>query len=105
MLPYAPLHYLLFSAVHFSALVMTSANINNTPIAIDNNEAFKHLSEIADYFLIHNRDIYLRSDDSIVRYLGDAPRFLRRSRGYVPMPIFLPVEIQRAESLRLEQCR
>ncbi|QTA78589.1 Carbamoyltransferase [Desulfonema limicola] len=89
MLPYTPLHYLLLSCIPFTALVMTSANISNIPIAIDNNQAFKNLAGIADYFLIHNRDIYLRSDDSIVRNMAGSPRFLRRSRGYVPTPIFL----------------
>jgi hydrogenase maturation protein HypF len=88
MLPYTPLHYLLLS-VGFTALVMTSGNLSEEPIAIDNDEAFERLGDIADYFLIHNRDIYLRSDDSIVRKSAEATRFLRRSRGYVPVPIFL----------------
>lgn len=88
MLPYTPLHYLLLSE-GFTALVMTSANLSEEPIAIDNEEAFERLSHIADYFLIHNRDIYLRSDDSILSHLLGAPRFIRRSRGYVPIPIFL----------------
>ena len=88
MLPYTPLHYLLL-ANGFTALVMTSANLSEEPIAIDNDEAFDRLSHIADYFLMHNRDIYLRSDDSIMRHTGGAARFIRRSRGYVPTPIFL----------------
>jgi hydrogenase maturation protein HypF len=88
MLPYTPLHYLLLKNA-FSALVMTSGNISEEPIAIDNEEAFERLSKIADYFLIHNRDIYLRSDDSILRYEAGDTRFIRRSRGFVPVPIFL----------------
>jgi len=68
---------------------MTSANLTDEPIAIDNDEAFERLSAIADYFLIHNRDIYLRSDDSILRIADEKPVFIRRSRGYVPTPIFL----------------
>jgi hydrogenase maturation protein HypF len=88
MLPYTPLHYLLLDE-GFPALVMTSANISEEPIVIEITEALSRLSGIADYFLDHDRDIYLRSDDSIVRHLSGAPRFLRRSRGYVPMPIFL----------------
>ena len=88
MLPYAPLHYLLLQR-GFEALVMTSGNMSEEPIAIDNDDAFNRLSGIADYFLIHNRDIYLRSDDSIVRHAAGASRFLRRSRGYVPIPVFL----------------
>ena len=88
MLPYTPLHYLLLQN-DFIALVMTSGNLSEEPIAIDNEDAFKRLSDIADYFLIHNREIYLRSDDSIVKRTADATRFIRRSRGYIPIPIFL----------------
>ena len=88
MLPYTPLHYLILSH-GFTALVMTSGNLSEEPIAIDNDDAFQRLSGIADYFLIHNRDIYLRSDDSIVKRSAHATRFIRRSRGYVPVPVFL----------------
>ncbi|VEN72548.1 Carbamoyltransferase HypF2 [Candidatus Desulfarcum epimagneticum] len=88
MLPCAPLHYLLFQW-GFKALVMTSGNISEEPIVIDNETAFSTLGNIADYFLIHNRDIYLRSDDSIVRHSAGATRLIRRSRGYAPAPIFL----------------
>jgi hydrogenase maturation protein HypF len=92
MLPYTPLHYLLLEN-GFDALVMTSGNLSEEPIAIDNDDALNRLSKIADYFLIHNRDIYLRSDDSIVRYAAGARRFLRRSRGFVPIPVFLKNEM------------
>jgi hydrogenase maturation protein HypF len=88
MLPYTPLHYLLLRH-GFSALVMTSGNLSEEPIAIDNEDAFERLADIADYFLIHNRDIYLRSDDSIVRHTAGETRYIRRSRGFVPMPLFL----------------
>jgi len=88
MLPYTPLHYLLLK-YGFTALVMTSGNLSEEPIAIDNDDAFKRLGKIADFFLIHNRDIYLRSDDSIVRHSAGAKRFIRRSRGFVPIPVFL----------------
>jgi hydrogenase maturation protein HypF len=88
MLPYAPLHYLLLSH-GFTSLVMTSGNISEEPIAIENDEAFERLGAIADYFLIHDREIYLRSDDSIARRTDGATRFIRRSRGYVPVPVFL----------------
>ncbi|MBW2563008.1 MAG: carbamoyltransferase HypF, partial [Deltaproteobacteria bacterium] len=78
MLPYTPLHYLLLSpdvtGQDFTALVMTSGNMSEEPIAIDNDDAFKRLSGIADYFLVHNRDIYLRSDDSIIRRSAGAVR-------------------------------
>jgi len=88
MLPYTPLHYLLVKD-HFTALVMTSGNLSEEPIAIDNTDAFDRLRDIADYFLVHDRDIYLRSDDSVIRIVANKQRFLRRSRGYVPVPIFL----------------
>ena len=92
MLPYTPLHHLLLDA-GFTALVMTSANLSEEPIAIDNQEAFDRLGDIADDYLIHNRDIYLRSDDSIVRHSAGHMRPLRRSRGYVPVPVFLKNEL------------
>lgn len=88
MLPYTPLHYLLLDH-GFAALVMTSANRSDEPICIDNAEALERLADIADGYLVHDRDIYLRSDDSIIRHLDEAPRFVRRSRGYVPVPVFL----------------
>jgi hydrogenase maturation protein HypF len=66
-LPYTPLHYLLFAAGRFQALVMTSGNISEEPIAIDNAEAVARLHGIADFFLVHNRDVLLRCDDSVVR--------------------------------------
>ena len=92
MLPYTPLHYLLLSH-GFKAVVMTSGNLSEEPIAIDNDEAFERLGSIADYFLIHDREIYLRSDDSIVRHAAGETRLIRRSRGYVPVPIFLKKEL------------
>jgi hydrogenase maturation protein HypF len=88
MLPYAPLHYLLLEKT-FAALVMTSANLSEEPIAIANHEAVERLASIADAFLVHNRDIYLRCDDSIVRKTAGVTRFIRRARGYVPTPVFL----------------
>ena len=88
MLPYAPLHYLLLDD-DFTALVMTSGNLSEEPICIDNTEAFKRLAGIADAFLVHNREIYLRSDDTIVRHLAGTMRQIRRSRGFVPVPLFL----------------
>jgi len=88
MLPYAPLHYLLLEKT-FAALVMTSANLSEEPIAIANHEAVERLTGIADAFLVHNRDIYLRCDDSIVRKTAGVTRFIRRARGYVPTPVFL----------------
>ena len=91
-LPYTPLHYLLFAAGRFQALVMTSGNISEEPIAIDNAEAVARLHGMADFFLVHNRDILLRCDDSVVRIAEGAMRQLRRSRGFVPVPVFLKDE-------------
>ena len=88
-LPYTPLHYLLLAEGGFKALVMTSGNLSEEPIAIDNREAVQRLGGLADYFLVHNRDILLRCDDSVVRVAGGIPRQLRRSRGFVPVPVFL----------------
>ncbi|MGW8187960.1 MAG: Kae1-like domain-containing protein, partial [Desulfobacterales bacterium] len=88
MLPYTPLHYLLLDQ-GFTALVMTSGNLSEEPIAVDNEDAFRRLSSIADYFLVHDRDIYLRSDDSILRCTAGKTRLIRRSRGFVPVPVFL----------------
>jgi hydrogenase maturation protein HypF len=88
-LPYTPLHYLLLAEGGFKALVMTSGNLSEEPIAIDNREATQRLSTLADYFLVHNRDILLRCDDSVVRVAGGVTRQLRRSRGFVPVPVFL----------------
>jgi len=88
MLPYTPLHHLLFSG-SLDILVMTSANFSEEPICIDNAEALVRLSGMADHFLLHNRDIYLRSDDSVVIEMDGKLRPIRRSRGFAPAPIFL----------------
>jgi hydrogenase maturation protein HypF len=88
MLPYTPLHHLLFGDV-FSALVMTSANLSEEPIVTGNREAALRLGSIADAFLFHNRDIHTRVDDSVVRVFAGRERVLRRSRGYAPHPITL----------------
>ena len=92
-LPYTPLHHLLLKEGKFSALVMTSGNRSEEPIAIDNAEAVEHLRDLADFFLVHNRDILLRCDDSVVRISGGRVRQMRRSRGYVPVPVFLAEEV------------
>jgi hydrogenase maturation protein HypF len=88
-LPYTPLHYLIFAAGKLDALVMTSANLSEEPIAIDNMEALRRLRDIADCFLVHNREILIRSDDSVVRFSANKLRRIRRSRGFVPMPVFV----------------
>jgi hydrogenase maturation protein HypF len=92
-LPYTPLHHLLLADGGFLALVMTSGNLSEEPIAIDNQEAVTRLAGLADFFLVHNRDILLRCDDSVVRPTGEQARQWRRSRGYVPVPVFLRDEL------------
>ena len=89
MLPYTPLHHLLLREVGRS-LVMTSGNLSEEPIAKDNDEALVRLRGIADYFLIHNRGISARYDDSVYMVEEDKPVALRRARGYAPYPIHLP---------------
>ena len=89
MLPYTPLHHLLFEGGGFDALVMTSANTAEEPIAYRNEEVAARLHSLADYFLLHNRAIQTRVDDSVVRIFEGRERLLRRSRGYAPRPIEL----------------
>ncbi len=92
-LPYTPVHHLLFALGKFEALVMTSGNISEEPIAIQNNEAVTRLQGIADCFLVHDREILLRCDDSVIRYSSGRARRIRRSRGYVPAPVLLGREV------------
>jgi hydrogenase maturation protein HypF len=112
MLPYTPLHYLLFTDHYplFTALVLTSGNLSEEPIATDNEDARKRLSKLADAFLMHDRDIHIRCDDSVVRVFDDRLQTtdheissvvhrpssiypLRRSRGYSPFPVKLPFDV------------
>lgn len=101
MLPYTPVHWLLFHSLAGKPdgaqwteslclnemLVMTSANRSGDPLVIDNDEVREKLAGIADFFLLHNRDILTRCDDSVVRMVGEKPIFIRRSRGYAPEAI------------------
>jgi len=90
MLPYTPLHHLLLQ--DFKALVMTSANLSDEPIAFEDDDARQRLAAIADAFLSHNRRIHTRTDDSIARVIAGRPLLLRRSRGFVPRGVALPGE-------------
>ncbi len=100
MLPYTPLHHLLFrqlSTINYqplTVLVMTSGNLSEEPIAMENKEAITRLKDIADYFLLHNRDIYSRYDDSVARVFHNEPQILRRARSYAPYPIRLPYKVE-----------
>ena len=91
-LPYAPLHHLLFADSRLQALVMTSANLSEEPIAIDNDEARVRLGAIADAFLMHDREILQRCDDSVTAIVDGAPQIIRRARGFVPLGVPLPFE-------------
>ena len=90
MLPYAPLHHLLFDAGAPALLVMTSGNLADEPICIDPAEAAARLAGLADVFCHHDRPIHVACDDSVTRVVAGAPQPVRRSRGYAPMPLRLP---------------
>jgi hydrogenase maturation protein HypF len=97
MLPYSPLHHLLLADVG-TTLVMTSANLSDEPIAYRDDDARARLAEVADLFLVHDRPIHMRTDDSVMRATSvgrGEPMLLRRSRGYVPADIGLPVQAPR----------
>jgi len=93
-LPYAPLQHLLFADGRLRALVMTSANLSEEPIAIDNGEARARLGAIADAFLMHDREILQRCDDSVAAVVDGAPQLIRRARGYVPLGVELSLGSQ-----------
>ena len=87
MLPYTGLHSMLFDQVKEPAFVMTSANPPSEPIVTDNNQAIQRLGKTVDYFLMHNRAVAQRCDDSVVRFHDKDPSLIRRSRGYAPEPV------------------
>ena len=92
MLPYTPIHHLLFNHIDIP-LIMTSGNISEEPIAAENLEALEKLKDICDYFLIHNRDIYCRYDDSVIKIFKDKEMIVRRARSYSPYPVKLDKDI------------
>ncbi len=94
MLPYMPFHYLLFENMSLDAIVLTSGNISDEPIIIDNEEALNVLGDISDAVLTYNRDIHNRADDSVIVVMNGLERMIRRSRGYVPSPIETSVKVE-----------
>jgi hydrogenase maturation protein HypF len=101
MLPYTPLHQLLLADLgrltgrRGGCLVMTSGNLSDEPIAYDDEDAIARLGDVADAFLVHDRAIHMRTDDSVLRHTTAGPLMIRRSRGYVPGAIALPVPAPR----------
>ncbi|MEM2935566.1 MAG: carbamoyltransferase HypF [Candidatus Bathyarchaeia archaeon] len=95
MLPYTGLHVMLFDGVREPAFVMTSANPPSEPIVTENDEALKKLGSVVDYFLLHDRAIAQRCDDSVVRLHGKNQSLIRRSRGYAPEPVRLKSSLKR----------
>ncbi|MCD4745012.1 MAG: carbamoyltransferase HypF [Bacteroidales bacterium] len=93
MLPYMPIHYLLFEKLNIPVIVLTSGNISDEPIIIDNEEAKKQLTGISDALLIYNREIYNRTDDSVAMVVNNKERVIRRSRGFTPTPVELKINV------------
>ena len=93
-LPYTPLHHMILAETGFP-LVATSGNLSEEPIVKGNDEAMVRISSLTDRILLHDRPIHRRCDDSVVRVVGDYPQMIRRSRGYVPLPVRLPFTLRR----------
>jgi hydrogenase maturation protein HypF len=98
MLPYTPLHHLILRRME-RPIVLTSGNFSDEPQCIENDEAREKLGKIADYFLLHNRDIVNRIDDSVVRVIEENTVVIRRARGYAPAPIHLPPGFESASNI------
>jgi len=99
MLPYSGIHHLLFDYIGERPLVYTSGNKSYIPMAIENKDVFNQLQDLADVFLLHNRPIYQRADDSVLRVHDDKMKLIRRSRGFVPEYLPLPFEVDVAGAL------
>jgi len=98
MLPYTPLHHLIFTDIDFP-LVFTSGNFSDEPQCIDNEETRTKLNSIADYLLLHNREIVNRVDDSVMRVVNNKSQVLRRARGLAPSPLGLPPGFEKVPPL------
>ncbi|OCQ99786.1 carbamoyltransferase HypF [Oscillatoriales cyanobacterium USR001] len=98
MLPYTPLHHLIMQQME-APIILTSGNIADEPQCIDNQEAREKLGKIVDYFLLHNRDIVNRVDDSVMQVVNNRPQVLRRARGIAPAPIILPLGFEKTPEI------
>jgi hydrogenase maturation protein HypF len=103
MLPYMPFHYMLFRVINTPAIVLTSGNISDEPVIIEDRLAEKQLMSIADSFLGYNRTIHNRADDSVVRIIDNKVSLMRRSRGFVPRPVDLNYNVEGILALGAEQ--
>jgi len=103
MLPYMPVHYLLFGKLKTRAIVLTSGNISDEPVITDDTSAEKQLLPVADSFLTYNRQILNRADDSVVRIIDHKISLIRRSRGFVPRPVDLRCNVEGILALGAEQ--
>jgi len=98
MLPNSPLHHLILSRM-IQPIVLTSGNYSGEPQWTDNEDAKEHLKGVAGCFVFHNRRIAHRVDDSVVKVMDEVPRMLRRSRGYAPTPVWLPLGFEQTPSI------
>ncbi len=94
MLPYMPFHHQLFEKLKIPAVVLTSGNLSDEPIILNNTTALDNLAGLADAFLFYNRDIYNRVDDSVCFVAAGKTRLIRRSRGYAPSPIRISLDVE-----------
>ena len=103
MLPYMPVHYLMFRSLKTPAVVLTSGNISDEPVIIDDLSAEKHLMPITGSLIKYNREISNRADDSVIRIIDQKVSIIRRSRGYVPRPVDLNFNAEGILALGAEQ--
>jgi hydrogenase maturation protein HypF len=94
ILPYVPMHHMLFEKLNTPALVFTSANFTNEPVITENNEALEKLESFVDAIITYNRDIINRTDDSVCQVVNNKERTIRRSRGYVPIPVQVKYNVE-----------
>lgn len=102
-LPYMPVHYLLFRYFRGPAIILTSGNLSAEPIIKDEEEALSRFKNVANGLLTYNREIINRSDDSVLRVMGEKPRMIRRSRGYVPAPFPVALDVNNIVAFGAEQ--